>query len=127
MRSVDIQVQAEIVAPGLECHHDFFERTIPGPLSQSIDRAFNLPSPADLYASQRVGNRHAEVIVAMHRPDCLVRVGYAFAQGRDEVAVQLRNRIADRIRNIDSSRAFLDDSLDNSAEKIHVGAVAILG
>ena len=61
----------------------------------------------------------------MHRPDGLVGVGHALAQGADEIAVEFGNRIADRVRNVERRGAFLDHGLEHAAEKVNVAAVAV--
>ena len=65
--------------------------------------------------------------MAVNRPDHLVAVGDALAQVLDEVAVEFGNRITDGIWNIDGGRAFIDDRLDDAAQKVGIGAVAVFG
>ena len=121
------QVQAEVVAARLHRHHHFFERAVAGALAQAVDRALDLARAADLHAGQRVGHRHAQVVVAMHRPDRLVGVGNALAQVADELAVQLGDRVAHGVGDVDRGRAFGDHRLEHAAQEVGVGAVAVLG
>jgi hypothetical protein len=100
-------------------------RAVARALTQSVDGALDLSRTTDLHASQRVGHCHAEVVVAVHRPDRLVAVGNALAQGADEFAVQLGHCISHRVRHVDGGRAFLDDCLQNAAEKIHLASVPV--
>ena len=58
--------------------------------------------------------------MAMHRPDRFVGIGDALAQGFNQSAKLLRQRVADGIRHIDRGRARLDDLLDDAAQKINV-------
>ena len=124
---VDAQVQAEVVPARLHGHHDLFERAIAGALAQAVDGALDLAGAADLHAGQRIGHRHAQVVVAMHRPDRLVAVGHALAQRLDEVAVELGNGIAHGVGHVDGGRAFGDHGLEHAAQEIHVAAVAVFG
>jgi hypothetical protein len=62
----------------------------------------------------------------MHRPDGLVGIGNALAQGLDEIAIQLGNGIAHGIRHIDRGGALGNHGLEHPAKEIHVAAVSIL-
>ena len=62
-------------------HHDLFERGVAGPLADAVDGAFDLPR-AGVDAGQRVGHRHAEIVVAVHREARLVGVRHRLAQLR---------------------------------------------
>ena len=121
------ELEPEVVLAGLHRHHDLLERAVAGALAEAVDGAFDLPRAADLHAGERVGHRHAEVVVAMHRPDRLVGVRDALAQRRDEVAVELGNRIADGVGHVDRGRAFVDHGLEHAAQEVEVAAVAVLG
>ncbi len=98
---------------------------MPARSPRAIDRAFDLTRAADLDARQRVGDRQAKIVMAMHRPDRLVRVGNPLAQRADEVSVQLGNRIAHGVGNIQRRGPFVDRSLQHAAEEIDIGAVAV--
>ena len=84
---VDVQIQAEVILARLDRHDDFFQRAVACALTQPVDGALDLPRPTDLHAGKRIGHRHAQVVVAMHRPDRLVTVGNALTQGADEFAI----------------------------------------
>mmetsp|Transcript_100316 Transcript_100316/g.279272 ORF Transcript_100316/g.279272 Transcript_100316/m.279272 type:complete len:521 (+) Transcript_100316:2515-4077(+) len=127
LRSVDADIQPEIVAPRAHGHHDFFERAVASPLAQAVDRAFDLPGAADLHAGQRIGHRHAQVVVAVHAPDRLVAVGHLLAQAADEVAVELGDGVADGVGNVDRAGPFPDDGLTDAGQEVDVGAVTVLG
>jgi hypothetical protein len=68
---------------------------------------------------------HAQVVVAVHRPDRLVGVGHALAQGPDELTIQFGNGIADGVGDVDGGRALFDHRLQDTAEEVHVAAVAV--
>ena len=63
----------------------------------------------------------------MHRPDGLVRVRNALPQVEDEIAVELGDRVAHRVRDVDRGRALGDDRLEHATQKIRVRSVAVLG
>ena len=66
--------------------------------------------------------------MAVHRPDRLVGVRDRARAGRaDELAVQLGDRVADGVGDVDRRRALGDHRLEHAAEEVRVGAVAVLG
>ena len=127
MRSVNPYVEIEIVFAGAQRHHDFFQRCVAGALTQAVDRALDLPRTADHDPGQRIGNRHAKVVMTMHRPDCLIRIRNPLPHGFQHIAVQLRHTVADRIGEVDSGGAFGNHRLQYPAQEIHVGATGIFG
>ena len=64
---------AVYICTGLNGHNDFLQRSVTRPLADTIDRTFNLISAA-LHSGQTVGNAHPQVVVAMHRKNCPVRM-----------------------------------------------------
>ena len=75
LRTVGLDV-AEVVAARAQRHHDLFQRGVAGALAEPVDRALHL-TRAGGDAGQRVGDRQAEVVVAVRRDDEL-----AAAHGR---------------------------------------------
>ena len=69
---VDVHVKPKVVPPGFDCHYDLLQRAIARALAQAVDGAFHLACTANLYACQRIGNCHTQVVMAMHRPDRFV-------------------------------------------------------
>ena len=122
---LDAQGQAEIVFAGFHRHDNFFQGTVTGAFPQAVDGAFHLPRTANLHTSQRVGDRHAQIVVAMHRPNRLVGIGNAFAQGFDEVAVQLGDGITHRVGHVDGGGALFDNSFQDTAQIVHITAVTV--
>ena len=125
MARINAHLQTEIVLAGFHRHDDFFEAAIASTLAQTVDSALYLPCATDLHTCQRIGNRHTQVVVAMNRPDSLVRVGDALTQGLDEVAIEFWHGIAHGVRHIDGCCTFGDDSFKHTAEKVHIAAIAI--
>ena len=60
------------------------------------------------HRGERVGHRHAEVVVAVRRPDRLVGVGDAVEQGLEELAPVLGHAVAHGVGHVDGRRARLD-------------------
>ena len=123
---VDRQIQVEVITTGFDGHDHFFQRAITSAFAQPVDGAFHLTRTTNHHAGQRVGYSHAQVVVAMHRPDGLVAIGNALTQRFDEVAVQLRNCVAHRIGHVDGGCALGDDCLQHTAQKIWLAAVTVL-
>ena len=63
-------------------HDDLFERRIAGALAEPVDGAFDLARAAD-DAGERIGDREAKIVVAMHREDRLVDVRHAVEPPRN--------------------------------------------
>ena len=85
---------------GLDRHHHLFERGVAGALADAVDGALDLPR-AVAHGGERVGDRHAEVVVAVRAP------GHAVAarRARDEVGEQrpelLGHRVAGGVGNVE--------------------------
>src|SRR5919198_3118655 len=125
LRRVEARLEVEEVGARAHGHDDLFERGIAGALAQTVDGALDLPGAADLHRGERVGDREAEVVVAMDGPDGLVRVRNAAAQLAHEFAELLRHRVAHRVRDVDRGRAFVDHRLEHAAEEVELGAAAV--
>ena len=111
--------------PRAEVHHDLLQRGISGPLANAADTALSL-ARTRRDARERVRDRHAKVIVAVHRDDGLVDVRNAVHHVRDHVVDFLRRGIADRVRQIHRGGARLDDGLDDLAHVVLVRARGVL-
>ena len=127
MPGIDIEVQAKVVAPGFDRHHHFFQAAVTRALAQAVDGAFHLAGAANLHAGQRIGYRHAEVVVAMHGPYRLVGVGNALAQRFDEIAIELRHGVAHRVGHVDGGGALGNHGFEHAAQVVRVAAVAVFG
>ena len=82
-RRVDVGVEGQHVGAGPDRHHDLLERGVAGALAEAVDRALDLPRPAD-DAAERVGDRQPEVVVAVGREDHLVGVRHALEEHPDQ-------------------------------------------
>ena len=123
-RGVDLIPVRKLVVANVDRHHDFFQRGIAGAFADAVDGAFDLPRTA-CQTSQRVGNGHAEIVVAMHGEHGFVRVRHARDEFAHEGGVFVRRGVANRVGNVHRGGAGLDDALDDPAEKFHLAAGAV--
>ena len=93
--------------PGVQRHHDLFERGVAGPLADAVDRHLDLPR-AVLDRGQRVRRRQPQVVVAVRRDDDVVRARHVLAGCRDQPAELRRRGVADGVRDVQRRRAGLD-------------------
>ena len=101
----DPGVVRQRLAPHVERHDDFLERGVAGPFADAVDRAFHLPRPG-LNGRERVGDREAKVVVAVRRQrDGVADTG---PDPREHVRDVSRQRVADRVGQIDRRGAGLD-------------------
>ena len=114
------------VVAHLHRHHDFFQRGIAGALADAVDGAFDL-ARARLHAGERIGHRHAEIVVAMGGEHRLVGIGHALAHHLEQREIFLRHRVADGVGDVDGGGAGVDGGLHAAAEEIVLGAGAVLG
>ena len=122
---VDIGPIRQHVVAHLHRHHDLLERGVAGALADAVDGAFDLPD-AGAHAGERVGHRHAEIVVAMRGEARLVGIRHRSRTILISVEIFLRHRIADGVGDIDGGGAGIDRGLDAAAEEIELGAGAVL-
>ncbi len=101
-------------------HHHLFQRGVAGALAQAVDRALDLPG-AGLDGGQAVRRRHAEVVVAVRRPDDLVRAWHLFTQHPDQLGAFLGRGVADGVGDVDRRGAGLDGDLEDPPEVVVLG------
>ncbi len=83
-------------------------------------------APAFTPASE-IGDRHAEIVVAVGGEARHVGIGHAVAQHVEQREIFLRHGVADRVGDIDGGRAGIDRGFHAAAEEIVLGAGAVLG
>ncbi len=76
---------------------------------------------------ERVGDGHAEVVVAVRRPDHLVAARNLLAQTLDQGVVLLGHGVADGVGNVNGGGALLDGQLAAAIEHVPLGAGGVLG
>ena len=77
---------------------------------------------APLARGQAVRDGQAQIVVAVHGEDRLVRVRHALAQHLDRLVHLLRHGVADRIGDVDVVVAGLDRGFHAAAQEIRLGA-----
>ena len=66
LRRANAGVEREPIAAHVQRHDDLFERGVAGTLADAVDRALDL-ARAGLHGGERVGDGHAEIVVAVRR------------------------------------------------------------
>ena len=79
MFGIYAKFKPEIVLAGFNRHDNFLQRAIASSLSQTIDGALDLPCAPNLYTGQGIGDSHAQIIMAMYRPNRFVGIRYALS------------------------------------------------
>ena len=118
---IDANLDAEMVGASPDRHHGLFERGVAGALTQTVNRALNLPR-AGTDSGQRVGSGQTKVVVAVDRDHHVVRAGNVLQDALDEARKLVGNRVADGIGNVDRGRAGLDHFTQHSPHEINIGA-----
>ena len=111
----------EVIAPRLDRHHDLFEGRVAGPLAQAVDGALDLAS-ASVDGRQAVGNPQSQIVVTVVLKNGPIDVRHMLPQILKDVAILLRDGVADGVRNIDCRRAGRNGPFDNLAQKIELRA-----
>ena len=118
---LDVVPVRDLVVADPHRHHDFLERGVAGALADAVDGALDLPR-AGADAGERVGDRHAEIIVAVHGEARLVGVRHGLAKPLEHVEIFFGYRVAHGVREIDRGGAGVDRGFDAAAEKVELGA-----
>ena len=123
---IDARFDRENISPGAHRHDDLLEGRITRPFAEAVDRTLDLARTGQ-HGTQRIGDSQPEVVVAMDRPDDLVRIRNARDELTHRFGVLVRDVVADRIRNVDGGRPGLDHRLEDAAQEIEFGTPRILG
>ena len=121
----DVGVHPEQVGAGLQDHRHLFQRAVAGPLADAVDGALDLAGP-HLHGADGVGHREAQIVVAVHRDDGLIDVGYPVEQGLDDAGELGRYCVAHGVGDIDGASTGLDGGLHHAAQVVYRGAARIL-
>ena len=103
----DGRVQARDVTARGQQHHDLLERRVARALADAVDRALDLPRPRER-ARVGVGDRQAEVVVAVRRDDDVLQARDQAVQAGEVGHVLVGCRVADRVGDVDRRRPLLD-------------------
>ena len=97
---------------------------LPGALADAVDGALDLPR-AGLHGGERVGDRQAQIVVAMDADDGAI--AQRLDDAADQRAVLFRHRIADRVGDVDGAGAGGDHGLGDLLQELGLGAGAVFG
>ncbi len=107
-------------------HHNLFQRRVPGPLADAVNRALDLARSRG-YCGQSIGNRHAQIVVAVRGNSYVLNSLYMLSNRGDQVGELGGNGVADGVGNIQRCGSCLDDRLQHATQEVRVGAGRILG
>ena len=122
----DVCPRVVVIRPHMDSHDDLFECCIAGALADSVEATFHLCG-AGANGLQRVGGRHAEVVVAVHADPCFVDVGHAVHDGGKRLVPLAGHRKTYSVGNIHHGGARLDDLFQGAAQVVEVGARCVFG
>src|SRR4029077_11368321 len=110
----------KVFAAGFDGHHHLFEGAIARAFTNAVERALHLTG-SSLHRRQRVGDRQAQIIVAMHTDHGLVDVFHVCTEIGDQGAVLFRDGVADGIRNIYRGGSGIYGRLHNLGQELGLG------
>ena len=109
----------------IQRHHHFFQRSITGALAETIHRHFDLRC-ARQHAGQRIGGRHAQIIMAVQGNVHLLHPAHVLLQITNQFKIFLRQSKAHGIWHVNHRRPRLDHRRIHLHQKIPIGARRIL-
>ncbi len=110
----------------LDDHHHFFEGSVAGSFTQSINGTLDLAGAVD-NACNGVGSGQTQVIVAMAGDHRLVDIRHVVDQVGDLFAILVRQAITGSIRDIDRCSTGSDDGFHYPGQVFIVGPACIFG
>src|SRR6267378_3513614 len=109
-----------------EGDYNLFKRCVSRALADSVDGAFNL---ADSRANgrERVGNRHAQVVVTMRAERYAIWIAEVFTHFGEHRAIFFRHCITNCIGQIQNCRAGIHSGAAHLAKEVDVGSSGVFG
>ena len=120
-RRLNPGVHAEHILAGLDRHDGFLERAIAGTFADAVDGALDLPCPG-AHRRQAVGDRHPQVVVAVHGEHGSIDVAHVAGEVREHLEELFWHRIPDGIGDVDRGGASVDGGFDDLGEKLEFRA-----
>ena len=102
-------------------HDDLFERGVAGALADAVHAELDLAGSRP-HGGDRVGRRHAEIVLAVEREDRALELGHLGAQVREEIAHLVRQRVADGVGDVDGPGSGREHGPDELRQKRPIGA-----
>ncbi len=121
---VDVRRQVEEVGPGLDRHHDLFERGVARALADTVDADLDLPRPG-LHRRQAVRHGEAQVVVAVHREASLIDVRHVLLDGAQRLRELVGDRVADGVRDVYGRGAGVDHFCQHAVDVLRLGASGV--
>ena len=123
---IDIGGDPEALFAHRQSNDYFLERGVAGAFAYAIDGAFDL---ADACADccERVGYRHAEVVVAMGAEGDALGIAEIFAYAQEHGSIFLGHCVTYRVRQIQRGGAGVDSYAADLAEEVDVRAPGVFG
>ena len=123
---VDIVLVRHCILARADRHDGLLQRGIAGSFADAVDGAFHL-SDTRLDRCQRVGDREAQVVMIVRRQYDLVGTRHAGLHHGEDALYVLGQGVADSVGDVDRRRTGLDRGFHAAAQKVGVGAGAVLG
>ena len=122
---IDVRLDVDVVVT-LDNHRHFFEGSVSGTLTDTVDGHFHLTRTVQ-HTRDGVGSRHAEVVVAVGGEDCLVDVIDVLHQVLDFRTVLVGQTVARSIGDVHHRGTRLDDGFHHASQVFVLGTTRILG
>ena len=122
----DARLQTEVVATGVERHHHLLPGGVSGALTDSVDRALDLPRTT-AHRGERVRDCHAEIVVVVRAPGHPLAPRHVGPQPGEEGLQLLGDRVAGRVRDVAHGGTGADRLGEDLAQVIAVAARGVLG
>jgi hypothetical protein len=110
----------------LQRHHQLFQRAVARALADAVDGAFHAARAA-FDRRQRVGDRQAQVVVAVHVHHHVLQLRDVLVQVGQQLAELLRHGEADRVGDVHRRGARGDHRADHFGQELRLGARGVLG
>ena len=107
---MNVRGYAQCGLPYIQQDDDFFKRGISGAFADAVNGQFEL-THSGLHGGQRICNAQAQIIMAMSAHRDAVGAIQKIDHMAEHRRVFFRNRVADRVRQIDDRRAGFYSSL----------------
>src|SRR5690606_36261530 len=100
LAGVDADVDTVVVGPGVESHGHLLERGVAGALADAVDGRLDLRGSV-LYRRQAVGDRQAEVVVAVRGDAHALGLGHVLEDRADQAAVLVGRAVTGGVGDVD--------------------------
>ena len=123
---IEFRGDAKTILAHGECDRDLLKRGVPGAFTDAVNRAFDL-ADARANRGQRIGDRKAEVVMAMRAQGDVPGIAEVLADLQKHRAVLFRHGVSDGVRQIQHGGAVFNGNLASLAEKLNLGSAGVFG